>query len=245
MNQIYSSILQNKTQNRKMLAVLVDPDKCCSTHFDTLTKLLKAHTPDFIFIGGSQLKIPFTDLIQQFKTRLDIPIVLFPGDATQFSANADALLFLSLLSGRNAEYLIGQHVKAALAIKKSGLELIPTGYILIDGGRHSAVEYISNTHPIPADRIEIAVSTALAGEMLGMKAIYLEAGSGANQAIAAPTIEFVKSHISIPLIVGGGIRTDHQLFSAFEAGADLVVIGNILETEPDRIEGFIKIKNQF
>jgi len=245
MNQIYTYILENKAQNRKMLAVLVDPDKCCTTHFERLINLLKKHTPDFIFIGGSQLKIPFTELIQQFKIRLNIPIVLFPGDATQFSASADALLFLSLLSGRNAEYLIGQHVQVAQAIKKSGLELIPTGYILIDGGRHSAVEYISNTHPIPADRTEIVVSTALAGEMLGMKAIYLEAGSGANHPIAAHTIQFVKSQITIPLIVGGGIRTSEQLFSAFQAGADLVVIGNILETEPEKIEVFVTIKNQF
>lgn len=243
MSQIYTSILQHKAQKSKMLAVLVDPDKCCSAHFEKLTKLLVLHTPDYIFIGGSQLKTPFTPLIQQFKTQLNIPIVLFPGDATQFSANADALLFLSLLSGRNAEYLIGQHVQAALSIKKSGLELIPTGYILIDGGRHSAVQYISNTHPIPADRVEIAISTALAGEMLGMKVIYLEAGSGALQPVASQTIEQVKSELTIPLIVGGGIRTSQQLQAAYQAGADLVVIGNILETEPEKIESFIKTRN--
>lgn len=244
MSQIYNTILKHKAQNIKMLAVLIDPDKCGEKHFEKLIKLLTTHTPDFIFIGGSQLKTPFAPLIQQFKNKLKTPVVIFPGDATQFSANADALLFLSLLSGRNAEYLIGQHVQVAMQIKKSGLETIPTGYILIDGGRNSAVQYISNTHPIPADKVEIAVSTALAGEMLGMKAIYLEAGSGALQPVSTQIIEQVKSQLTIPLFVGGGIRTDQQLHAAYHAGADLVVIGNILETEPEKIESFIKIRNQ-
>jgi phosphoglycerol geranylgeranyltransferase len=238
MSHIYSALLQKVARGQKMLAVLIDPDKCCESHFEQLIELLKQHTPDYIFMGGSQLKTPFAELINQFKSQLKIPVI--PGDATQFSPNADALLFLSLLSGRNAEYLIGQHVQAALPIKKSGLELIPTAYILIDGGRISAVEYISNTHPIPADRIEIAVSTALAGEMLGMKAIYLEAGSGANQPISIETIEEVKRQLTIPLIVGGGIRSSLQLENAFGAGADLVVIGNILEREPQMVEVFVK-----
>ncbi|MFZ4581238.1 MAG: geranylgeranylglyceryl/heptaprenylglyceryl phosphate synthase [Paludibacter sp.] len=237
--EIYASILQNIANGKKMLAVLIDPDKCNSEHLHKLLPLLKIHTPDFIFVGGSQLKISFSDLIETFKHELHIPVVLFPGDVTQFSPNADALLFISLISGRNAEYLISQHVNAAIPIKKSGLEVIPTGYILIDGGKKSAVEYISNTQPIPRDKNDIALATALAGELLGMKAIYLEAGSGANLPVLHDMIQHVKAQISVPIIVGGGIKNNAQLQAAYRAGADLVVIGNILETEPAKIEEFV------
>ncbi len=238
-SQVYSTILQNTLAGKKMLAVLIDPDKCSDAHLQKLLPLLTLHTPDFIFMGGSQLKISFSALIQTFKTELHIPVVLFPGDVTQFSPNADALLFLSLISGRNAEYLISQHVNAAIPIHNSGLEVIPTGYMLIEGGSKSAVEYISNTQPIPRDKNDIALATALAGEMLGMKAIYLEAGSGAQLPVSVEMIQHVKAQLSIPLIVGGGIKTDSQLQAAYKAGADLVVIGNILETEPEKIELFV------
>lgn len=227
-----------------MLAVLVDPDKCDEQHLQQLIELLKKHTPDFIFVGGSQLRIPFSGLVERFKSELQIPVVLFPGDVTQFTPNADALLFLSLISGRNAEYLISQHVNAAIPIKSSGLEVIPTGYMLIEGGRKSAVEYISNTQPIPRDKHEIALSTALAGELLGMKAIYLEAGSGAQLPVPAELIQLVKNNLQIPLIVGGGIKTAHQLAQAYNAGADLVVIGNILENNPELIREFVEIKKR-
>ncbi|MBV5342212.1 phosphoglycerol geranylgeranyltransferase [bacterium] len=202
--------------------------------------LLKLHTPDFIFMGGSQLKISFSALIETFKTELQIPVVLFPGDVTQFSPNADALLFISLISGRNAEYLISQHVNAAIPIHNSGLEVIPTGYMLVDGGTKSAVEYISNTQPIPRDKNDIALATALAGEMLGMKTIYLEAGSGAQLPVSVEMIQHVKAQLSIPLIVGGGIKNSAQLQATYQAGADLGVIGNILETEPEKIESFVE-----
>ena len=238
--EIYASILQNIANGKKMLAVLIDPDKCTNEHLQTLLPLLKEHTPNFIFVGGSQLKISFSNLIEIFKKEINIPVVLFPGDVTQFSPNADALLFISLISGRNAEYLISQHVNAAIPIKKSGLEVIPTGYILIDGAKKSAVEYISNTQPIPRDKNDIALATALAGELLGMKTIYLEAGSGANMPVPLEMIQHVKSQISVPLIVGGGIKNNAQLQAAYRAGADLVVIGNVLETEPEKIEEFLK-----
>jgi len=238
--EIYASILQNIANGKKMLAVLIDPDKCTNEHLQTLLPLLKEHTPNFIFVGGSQLKISFSNLIETFKKEINIPVVLFPGDVTQFSPNADALLFISLISGRNAEYLISQHVNAAIPIKKSGLEVIPTGYILIDGAKKSAVEYISNTQPIPRDKNDIALATALAGELLGMKTIYLEAGSGANMPVPLDMIQHVKSQISVPLIVGGGIKNNAQLQAAYRAGADLVVIGNVLETEPEKIEEFLK-----
>jgi len=238
-SQVYTTIIQNTLAGKKMLAVLIDPDKCSDAHLQKLLPLLKLHTPDFIFMGGSQLKISFSALIQTFKTELNIPVVLFPGDVTQFSPNADALLFLSLISGRNAEYLISQHVNAAIAIHNSELEVIPTGYMLVDGGTKSAVEYISNTQPIPRDKNDIALATALAGEMLGMKAIYLEAGSGAQVSVSEEMIKHVKAQLSIPLIVGGGIKNSSQLQAAYQAGADMVVIGNILETEPEKIESFL------
>ncbi len=240
-SKVYCSVLQNIRLGRKMLAVLVDPDKCDDAHLQRLLALLKLHTPDYVFVGGSQLKISFSHLIETFKSELQIPVILFPGDATQFSPNADALLFLSLISGRNPEYLIGQHISAAIPIHKSGLEVIPVGYMLIDGAKKSAVEYISNTQPIPRDKNEIALSTALAGQLLGLKAIYLEAGSGAQMPVPAAMIQYVKQQISIPLIVGGGIRTSEQLQSTFDAGADLVVIGNVLENEPDKIELFTTV----
>jgi phosphoglycerol geranylgeranyltransferase len=240
-SRVYTTILQNTLAGKKMIAVLIDPDKCSDTHLQKLLHLLRLHTPDFIFVGGSQLKISFSALIETFKTELQIPVVLFPGDVTQFSPNADALLFLSLISGRNAEYLISQHVNAAIPIHNSGLEVIPTGYMLIEGGSKSAVEYISNTHPIPRDKNDIALATALAGEMLGMKTIYLEAGSGAQLPVSAEMIQHVKAQLTIPLIVGGGIKTSTQLQAAYQAGADLVVIGNILEAEPERIESFVDV----
>lgn len=240
-SQVYSNLVRNSQAGKKMLAVLIDPDKCSEKHLTKFLPLLKEHTPDFIFIGGSQLKISFSALIDTFKKELNIPVVLFPGDVSQFSPNADALLFLSLISGRNAEYLISQHVNAAIPIRKSGLEVISTGYMLVDGGSKSAVEYISNTQPIPRDKNDIAVATALAGELLGLKAIYLEAGSGAQQPVSSEMIHHVKAHLSIPLIVGGGIKTNDQLQTAYQAGADLVVIGNVLETEPERIKSLIYV----
>jgi len=166
-------------------------------------------------------------------------IVLFPGNASQFSTKADALLYLSLLSGRNPEFLIGQHVTSSIAIKKTNIEVIPTAYILIDGGKLSSVEYISNTRPIPNDKKEIALSTAVAGELLGMRLVYLEAGSGANTPIPVEMIEYVCADLSLPLIVGGGIKTTKQLTDAFDAGADLVVIGNVFETDQSKIAEFI------
>lgn len=222
-----------------MLAVLVDPDKCGPDHAHLLLDLLRDNTPDFIFMGGSQLRVSFEALVEQFKTTLRIPVVIFPGDVSQFSDNADALLFLSLLSGRNPEYLISQHVRAANSIQKSGLEIIPTAYLLIDGGQKSAVEYISNTQPIPRTATEIAISTALAGQMLGMQLVYLEAGSGALLHVNESMISEVKRNIDIPLIVGGGIRTATELARIFKAGADLVVVGNVLEKNPERIHEMV------
>jgi putative glycerol-1-phosphate prenyltransferase len=160
-------------------------------------------------------------------------VILFPGNASQFTPKADALMYLSLISGRNPDYLIGQHVLSSISIKKSWLKVVPVGYMLIESGRMTSVEYISNTKPIPSNKSEIAVCTAVAGELLGMQSIYLEAGSGADHPVPAEMIKAVKKNISIPLIVGGGIRTVEALKNAYASGADVVVVGNILEEKPE------------
>ncbi|MCL2596521.1 MAG: geranylgeranylglyceryl/heptaprenylglyceryl phosphate synthase [Paludibacter sp.] len=235
---VYKTIIRNISVGKKMLAALLDPDVFTGERLKNIVEILRCYQPDFVFVGGSTSGVSMETLIGELKNVLSIPVVLFPGNASQFVPSADALLNISLVSGRNPEYLIGQHVAAAMAIKNSRIEIIPTAYLLIDGGRVSSTEYISNTRPVPSDRISIAVSTALAGEQLGMRAIYLEAGSGAKNPVSAQMIAAVKQQISIPLIVGGGIHTVEQLDSAISAGADLVVVGNILETEPQKIAEF-------
>jgi putative glycerol-1-phosphate prenyltransferase len=217
----------------KKIAVLVDPDK------QTVDSLLGLIEPavnaktDFFFVGGSLLlENRFEETIAIIKKHCRIPVVIFPGSSYQVSKQADGILFLSLISGRNAEYLIGQQVVAAPLVKEAGLEVIPTGYILVDGGRISTTSYITQTIPLPNDKPDIALATALAGEMLGMKAIYLEAGSGAKQSVSASVIKAVKQHISVPLMVGGGIRTGEQAEEIAKAGADIIVVGNVLEKDP-------------
>lgn len=228
-----------------MLAVLLDPDKCKDRHIISIISMLKSYPPDFVFVGGSHTIVSTNSLIELLKEELSSKIVLFPGNASQFSEKADALLLLSLISGRNAEYLIGQHVNSAIAIKESGVEVIPTAYILVEGGHTSAVEYMSNTRAIPRHKNEIAVSTAVAGELLGMHLTYLEAGSGAQLPVPAEMIQAVRWNLDTALIVGGGIKTAHDMINAFEAGADLVVIGNIFETNPHLIPEFGEALNNY
>ena len=228
-----------------MLAVLLDPDQCRGFVLSSNIAELKSNIPDFIFVGGSHTLNSIDSLIDLLKEEIKTSVVLFPGNALQFSSNAHALLYLSLLSGRNAEFLIGQHVGSAVAIKKSEIEVIPTGYLLIEGGKSTSVEYISNTRPIPSDKKEIALSTAVAGELLGMKLIYLEAGSGALEPVPADMIECVKDGLSLPLIVGGGIKSAQQLKEAFDAGADMVVVGNIFESIPSKISEFVALTKEY
>ena len=220
-----------------MLAVLLDPEKCVGHTLSNVLSAFDSSLPDFIFIGGSSKSITTEKLFDILKN-VPVPKILFPGDASQFTPKADALLYLSLISGRNPDYLIGQHVYSALEIKKSHVEVIPTGYILIDGGNHSSVQRVSKTIPIAADNTDESVSTAVAGELLGVKMIYLEAGSGAANPVSAKTITAVKQKLDIPLIVGGGIRSEKQLKLAVDAGADLIVVGNIFETETEKISDF-------
>lgn len=224
-NNIYHLFKQNK----KQLAILIDPDKVDTI---SLFQLVAAtEIADFYLVGGSLLNENNIDnVISTLKEITDKPVIIFPGNGFQISKKADAILLLSLISGRNPELLIGQHVQFASILKHSKLEIIPTGYILIDGGKPTTVSYISNTTPIPNNKPEIATATAIAGVQLGMNCIYLEAGSGAEIPVHAVTIKMVKSQIEeVPLIVGGGIKTKAQIQEAFDAGADIVVIGNALE----------------
>ena len=189
---------------------------------------------DFFFVGGSLVTtINLSEVVKQIKQNVTIPVILFPGNSMQIDSSADAILFLSLISGRNPELLIGQHVIAAPVIRNTKLEVIPTGYMLINSGRTTSVAYISNTMPIPDDKYSLAACTAMAGEMLGLQAIYIDAGSGAEKEISARMIASVRKAINVPLIVGGGINTSQKAFKALEAGADMIVIGNALEKEPE------------
>lgn len=230
---IYQKIIDKKAAGRKQLAVLVDPDKPCRDEVARLATLAGEGLADYIFVGGSLLtNSNLPECIRTIKANCSLPVVLFPGSATQVDANADALLFLSLISGRNPELLIGTHVTAAPLIRDLHLEAIPTGYMLIDSGRMTTALYMSNTLPIPADKNDIAVCTALAGEMLGLKMIYMDAGSGAMHTVREEMVKAVRSAINVPLIVGGGIRTPEKAQEICSAGADLIVIGNQLEKNP-------------
>ena len=215
--------------NRKHIALLIDPDKHSLHSIGHLLDVAEALPIDFYFIGGSLLSKPLSPILQAIKARSARRTVLFPGNNLQVDAQADALLFLSLISGRNPEFLIGQHVHAAPMVYQSGLDVIPTGYVLIDGGAVSSVEYISNTRPIPANKPQIAVATCLAGQYLGLQAIYLEAGSGAANPVPPQLIAEVAQQVHLPLIVGGGIRSVAQAQAAFAAGASTIVLGTVAE----------------
>lgn len=238
---LLENILTARRAGRKQLAVLIDPDETEGQELDRLVDSAVQADVDFFFVGGSLLvKDGLEACLRAVRERCNIPMILFPGSALQLSPLADGLLFLSLISGRNPDLLIGQHVVAAPYIRKSGIEVLPTGYILIDGGRPTTVTYMSQTAPIPADKPEIAATTALAGELLGLKLIYMDAGSGAMQAILPPMIAAVRGTISVPLIVGGGIRTPEQARQAVSAGADMLVVGNVLEREPGLLMEMVK-----
>ncbi len=234
---IYSSILEKKQQGKKSFAVLIDPDKVNEQSLDALIELAKEARVDYFFVGGSLVVSDNMDeCIQQIKSSCAIPVILFPGSPSQVSKYADALLYLSLISGRNPELLIGQHVVSAPVVKKSGLPIMPTGYMVIDGGAPTTVSYISNAAPLPSDKNEIAMCTAMAGEMLGMKLIYMDAGSGAKKAISENMIAKVAGCIDIPLIVGGGIITAEKAYLNCKAGADIIVVGNAIEKDATLIK---------
>lgn len=231
-SKVYTSIKQSRTTGRKQLAVLIDPDRLRTQSVDALIALAEGGI-DFFFIGGSLLVDErMEECLQLLRANVSQPLVIFPGSPLQISSRADAILLLSLISGRNPDLLIGQHVIAAPYLKASGLEIIPTGYMLIDGGVSTTAAYMSATQPIPPEKIEIAVCTAMAGTMLGLKTLYLDAGSGAQRPVSAEMIQAVRGAVDVPLFTGGGIRNAELAYTNLKAGADLLVVGNVLEKDP-------------
>ncbi|MBR4155100.1 MAG: geranylgeranylglyceryl/heptaprenylglyceryl phosphate synthase [Bacteroidales bacterium] len=225
--------------SKKKFVVLIDPDKPTDEQIVEIVKKSVNAGVDFFFVGGSLLTTDSLDnCIKLIKKHCDIPVLIFPGNSLQISKWCDGFLLLSLISGRNAEMLIGRHVISAPYLKLYGNEIIPTGYMLVDGGKQTSVSYMSNTTPIPHDKDDIAMCTALAGEMLGLKIIYLDAGSGAVNPVSPDMISKVKQTIEIPLIVGGGINTPEKAAAAAKAGADIIVVGNALEKSNDKLQEF-------
>lgn len=232
MKNILQNISTSIAKNEKLLAVLIDPDKMKLANVSSFISKVNQSIATHIFVGGSEVDEGLTEaLVIEIKKNTKLPVVLFPGDVIQITDKADGILFLSLISGRNPDYLIGKHVEAVSILKNATLEVISTGYILIENGKQTAVERVSKTKPLERNKIQYIADTANAGELLGMQLIYLEAGSGATHAIESEIISAVKKQLSIPLIVGGGIRTKTEIELAYKAGADLIVIGTAFEKD--------------
>ncbi|MGB1308991.1 MAG: geranylgeranylglyceryl/heptaprenylglyceryl phosphate synthase [Oceanihabitans sp.] len=230
--KILQDIITSAKKEVKLLAVLIDPDKINPEGISGFMQKLNNSIATHIFVGGSTVEEHATEkLVIELKKHTNLPIVLFPGDVSQITDYANAILFLSLLSGRNPEYLIGKHIASVSKLKATNLDVIPTGYLLIENGKETAVQRVTQTQPMPINNVQAIVDTAKAGELLGMQLIYLEAGSGAENAIPNTIIKAVKNELQIPLIVGGGIRSKKQLEATYLAGADLVVIGTAFEEE--------------
>jgi phosphoglycerol geranylgeranyltransferase len=231
-NNIYQQILEAKSKGQKLLAILLDPDKVVLENFNQLIQKINQSPATHIFVGGSVVQATILeDLLGQLKQKTNLPVVIFPGDPSQISSQADAILFLSLLSGRNPDYLIEYQVQAAPILKKTNLEVISTGYILIESGNETAVARVSKTKPLNRENFDLVLATAQAGEMLGNKLMYLEAGSGAKNAVPLKMIQLITQNIEIPIIVGGGITDLQAIQKAYKAGADLVVIGTAFEND--------------
>ena len=243
--KILRSLASKQEKGEKSLAILIDPDKVGSnSNLEALIGICNNAEIDYIFVGGSLLvNGSLEETIRSAKSLTSIPIIIFPGSNLHIDKAADAILFLSLISGRNPELLIGQHVAAAPIIKRAGIEALSTGYMLVGDDAGTTVAHISQTSPIPSGKPEIAVCTALAGEMLGMNLIYLDAGSGAKGEVPKTMIEQVKRSIKVPLIVGGGINTSEKAETAFLAGADLLVLGTAIEKNSEFISDVAKIRD--
>jgi len=237
---------EHKLSGKKAFAVLLDPDK---VEQDSLVKLLhraQDYPVDAFLVGGSLVSdYSHQEVIATLRQHSSKPIILFPGNPLHIDPSADSLLLLSLISGRNPEFLIGQHVIAAPLLKKSGLEILPTGYMLVDSGTQTTVSYISNTTPLPHDKPGVAACTAMAGEMLGLKLIYLDAGSGARRPVSPEMIAAVRAAVDVPIIVGGGINSGEKAYEALKAGADMIVVGNGLEKDPDLLPELSNVVRQF
>lgn len=243
---LLNNLYERKAQRKKSFAVLIDPDKVNLDTFSNLLNLCTEYGADYIFVGGSLItNYVITEVIAQIKKYTNIPVILFPGNSLHIDSQADAILLLSLISGRNPEFLIGQHVISAPLLRKSGLEIMPTGYMLIDSGRPTTVSYISNTTPIPHDKPGIAACTAMAGEMLGLRLTYLDAGSGAMNPVSPEMIAAVRQSVDTPIIVGGGINTTQKAKNALSAGADVIVVGNGIEQNIDLLKEIALTVNSY
>ncbi|OEK09306.1 geranylgeranylglyceryl/heptaprenylglyceryl phosphate synthase [Flavivirga aquatica] len=241
MEYIFKDIMSSICLQEKLLAVLIDPDKFSIENIEGFIGKVNRSIATHVFVGGSTVGVNTTDvLVEEIKKHTKLPVILFPGDVTQITDKANAILFLSLISGRNPEYLIGKHVEAVSKLRKTNLEVIPTGYVLIESGKKTAVERVTGTSPMLRSNIEYIVDTAKTGELLGMKLIYLEGGSGAIYPISKEIVSRVKKSLQIPLIVGGGIRSKKEIEEAYSAGADLVVIGTAFEEDESFFDDLIK-----
>lgn len=233
--KILDALTERSQLGKKSIAVLIDPDKIEeASKLTHLINLANENCVDYFLVGGSLItSTNLSEVVNHIKAAVTIPVIIFPGSSIQIDPSADAILFLSLISGRNPDLLIGQHVVAAPILKNTTLEIIPTGYLLINSGKTTSVAYISNTTPIPDDKYSLAACTALAGELLGLKLMYLDAGSGAEKEINARMISTIRKSVKAPLVVGGGIDSARKALNALEAGADMIVIGNALEKDPN------------
>jgi putative glycerol-1-phosphate prenyltransferase len=241
--ELYQSMKRDAGAGRKKIAVLIDPDKYTAGSVSVVARLSAAAGVDYFFMGGSLLlHDSMQELITTIREHSNIPVILFPGNNLQLTGAADGILLLSVISGRNPDLLIGRHVISAPYLRSSGLEIIPTGYMLIESGSLTTVAYMSNTTPIPRDKSDIAACTAMAGEMLGLKLIYLDAGSGALNPVPPPMIARVKEATGLPLVVGGGITSASLAKAAFNAGADVVVVGNAIEQDPGLITKLSEVR---
>lgn len=241
------TILRNyKRSGRKAFAILLDPDKIEQNALIDLLNTTATFPVDFFLVGGSLVTdYVHKEVIATIRRHCQIPVILFPANPLHIEPSADAILFLSLISGRNPEFLIGQHVIAAPLLKKSGLEILPTGYMLVDSGTQTTVSYISGTMPLPHDKPGVAACTAMAGEMLGLKLIYLDAGSGARYPVSTDMIAAVRAVVDLPILVGGGINSGEKAYEALKAGADLIVIGNGIEKNPDLLPQISAVVQEF
>jgi phosphoglycerol geranylgeranyltransferase len=232
--RIIEELEKLRQSEMKGIALLIDPDKTTRSKTIQLTTYAIESGINMIFVGGSMLSPnALNNTLKDIRSlNPSIPVVIFPGNNNHINSQADGILLLNLISGRNPDLLIGQHVTAAPLLKKSGLEILPTGYLLIDGGKQTSVSYVSNTQPIPADKAELAARTALAGEQLGLRTIFMDAGSGALNPVSREIISKVRKEVSLPIIIGGGLTSTESIKSALNAGADLVVVGNKTESHP-------------
>ena len=241
MNSFYEKL---NDRSKKRFAVLVDPDRYDDDRLEGLMGHINQDPPDLLLVGGSIVFKPIDLTIISLKLGTHLPVFLFPGSVMQLSDRADGILFLSLISGRNPEFLIGNHVLAAPHLDRFGIEVIPTGYLLFENGRSTSVEYMSNTRPIPDGKTDLAVATAMAGEMLGMKALYLEAGSGAAHTVGIEMISAIRRKTSLPLIVGGGVTSTGRAQEVYDAGADMIVVGTVLESKPEMVKDFSDLRDK-